>query len=579
MRRVPSYGTPYVSTGRRLGTLVPAALVLVSLGAAATLDPRTMGGIKGDEATYVGMAASLGHDGDFTFSAADYQRFRGWFSQGPEGIFLKQDDVGALHFGKAYVYGILAAPFSLAGRRGLFAFNLICLGMTIAGGFWWLARPDRRGAALLASVLFATAAITPLYAAWLTSDLLNYALVFMAFVVGWPRRGGPTVSTARMVAAVVILAAATFSKPLNVLLAAPLVMGAGDHWRAGARSLVLFAALVAAMFTVNAVISGGDPNYQGGNRRTFYTHFPYDEDGHTFGTAGISRATNIDIDIPDASDGRWAAFPANLWYFLAGRHFGVIAFGWPWLCAVVAWAVGQRVKLWREWMLLLAVAATAVATILWMPYTWFGGGGPVGNRYFLSLAAALFFLWPPSASARWAVVLAGGLVFVTPSLVQPFTVAGQPWRASRSAPFQLLPLELTGASDFPVILDRTRGGVPQGQRPPLFIAFLDDIPTVARSGWIVVPRPARTEMLARSPEPIDSMTMGLKSETACEICVDAADEVRLAVAAGERRDIDVPVKTTFSLVSYAFAVTMDTTRCTGTVEVAMQATRRTATAP
>ncbi len=528
------------------------------------------GGLKGDEATYVGMAASLGHDGDLVFTAADYQRFRSWYSQGPEGIFLKQDAAGALHFGKAYVFGLLAAPFSRGGLNGLLVFNLLCLVLTIAVGYWWLSAGGRHLPSLVASLLYASAAITPLYAAWLTSDLMNYALVFVAFAIGWRRPGERDVSRGRVIAAVAILAAATFSKPLNALLAVALAVGAGPTWRDWLRSLAIFTLLVPALFGVNALLSG-DANYQGGDRKTFYTHFPYDDDGHVFETSGISRATDTLVELPPEAPGRVGAFPQNLWYFFAGRHFGVLPFGWPWLMAVVLWAAGRRGKTWPEWALLGTVAATIVATILWMPYSWSGGGGPVGNRYFLSVAAAWFFLIPPTISLARALTLAVGLVFVAPSLMDPFMVVKQPWLATHGAPFDLLPLELAGASEFPILLNRARGRMPQGRSPTVFVAFLDEAAGVGRSGWIAVPAPRRAALLARSPEFISSVTVGVKTETACDILVGTEETTTVPLAAGERRDVVLPVNPTFSLDSFAFVVTVDTTQCGGGAEFAMQA--------
>lgn len=569
---LPSPPADTLTVSRHPALVLFIALSAASLLAAAAVDMRAIGGIKGDEATYVGMAASLGHDADFVFTAADYQRFRSWYSQGPEGIFLKQDASGALHFGKAYVYGVLAAPFARAGLNGLLAFNLLCLAATIAAGFWWLSTGHRRLPALAASVLFATAAITPLYAAWLTSDLMNYALVFLAFAVGWRRPGEAGVSRVRLVAAAIILAAATFSKPLNALLAVALAAGAGPNWRDWARSLTIFAVVVPALFGLNAVISGGDPNYQGGNRKTFYTHFPYDEDGHRFETSGISRATDAVVELPPEAPGRIGAFPQNLWYFFAGRHFGVLPYGWPWLMAVALWAAGRGKSL-AEWALLGAVAATVAITLLWMPYTWSGGGGPVGNRYFLSIAAALFFLLPAGISLGRALTLAVGLVFVMPSLTDPFVVAKQPWLASRAAPFGWLPLELTGAADFPIMLSRERGRMPQGREPTVFVAFLDSAAGVGRSGWIAVLQPARAALLARSPEPLKSVTVGVKTETACDILVATHETTTVRLAAGERQDVVLPVEATFSLDSFAFPITVDTTPCSGGAEFAMQGTR------
>ncbi len=561
-----------VSRHSALGLFI--ILSVVSLLAAAAVDMRSAGGLKGDEATYVGMAASLAYDADFVFTASDYQRFQSWYSQGPEGIFLKQDAAGALHFGKAYVYGWLAAPFARAGLNGLLAFNLLCLALTMAVGYWWLSPGGRRLPSLAASIFFATAAITPLYAAWLTSDLMNYTLVFLAFATGWRRPGEAGVTRARAVTAAIILAAATFSKPLNALLAVALAVGAGPTWRAWVRSLTVFAIVVPALFGINALISGGDPNYQGGNRQIFYTHFPYDDDGHLFESSGISRATDTVVDLPPEVPGRVGTFPQNLWYFVAGRHFGVLPFGWPWLVAVVLWALSRRHKSWPEWALLGTVAATVAGTILWMPYTWSGGGGPVGNRYFLSVAAALFFLLPPAISLGRALALAVGLVFVMPSLMHPFVVAKQPWLATRGAQFAWLPLEMTGASDFPIMLNRARGRMPQGRGPTVFVAFLDEAAGVGRSGWIAVPAPARAGLLARSPERPYEVTVGVKTEAACDILVSTHEARTVSLAGGERRDVVLPVDATFSLDSFAFAMTVDTTRCSAGAEFAMQATAR-----
>ena len=40
--------------------------------------------------------------------------------------------------------------------------------------------------------------------------------------------------------------------------------------------------------------------------------------------------------------------------------------------------------------------------------------------------------------------------------------------------FDALPLELTNASDFPILLDRPRRSIPQGRAPTVFVALLDE---------------------------------------------------------------------------------------------------------
>jgi hypothetical protein len=56
-----------------LRVLAVFAALAAACAAAGRLDVAAMGGgFKGDEATYVGLAASLGFDGDLTYGPQDY---------------------------------------------------------------------------------------------------------------------------------------------------------------------------------------------------------------------------------------------------------------------------------------------------------------------------------------------------------------------------------------------------------------------------------------------------------------------------------------------------------------------------
>ena len=45
-----------------------------------------------------------------------------------------------------------------------------------------------------------------------------------------------------------------------------------------------------------------------------------------------------------------------------------------------------------------------LALLAYMPYTYSGGGGPIGNRYFLSFYPLFLFLMPRIASALPAII-------------------------------------------------------------------------------------------------------------------------------------------------------------------------------
>jgi hypothetical protein len=568
MTRLPPFTFP----------LSPAVVLLVILASAAAgvalLDPApTIGVLKGDEATYVAMAGSLAFDGDLQYTADDYRRIREWYRGGPEGIFLQRDSAGALHFGKAYLYAVAALPFAWGGLRGLFLLNLLCVGFSVVAGYWWLKGRSHPVQALLYSVVFVVASATALYSAWLTSEILNYTLVFLAFVIGWPRSDAEAPGARRTLLALGILAAAVFSKPLNVLLAFPLALSyQGVPVRRVAFHLSAFALALAVFFGINFSLTG-NVNYQGGDRKTFYGRFPFDEHGGSFETTGIRRAVDPMV-APIENDVRVAALPRNAWYFLAGRHFGLIPFGWPWLLSLLAWAVLRRPKPMREWVLVGSVMATAVVTMVLMPYTWFGGGGPIGNRYFLSVAASLFFLTPALTTAAIPLAGAAGLLFMAPLYTAPFQTVRQPWRATQNTLSRLLPLEMTGASDFPIILDKRRGRVPQGRRPTVFVSLISTAAGFGTNGWIAVDPMSRAELLVRS-EPLDRIIIGVKSESPCRVTLtDRSSEVELALGPNDRRDTTIVPLQTYSLESYAFVVNVDATACTNRIQVAMQGRSR-----
>jgi hypothetical protein len=554
-----------------LALVVVGALAVACVLAGRIDVARAGGGFKGDEATYVGLAASAGFDGDLTYGPRDYQRFREWYGSGPQGIFLKRGADGQLYFGKAFLYGVLAAPFALAGGPGgLLVFNFACFALLLSAGYVWLRPGSRRAAALAFTLAFLAASIAPLYAFWLTSDALNFALVFMAFACAVAPPGEPRRALHWRALGFVLLAASIFSKPLNLPLALPLAMAAGRGSVVPTlRALAAVGAAVAAFFAVNAAITG-ELNYQGGDRKTFYATFPYDESGTTFESAGIKLAT--DSLAPAGAEGRAASVAANVGYFVMGRHFGLLPFGWPWLVVVGWWAVGERQKTWWQWALLIATAAVGLGTIVWMPYTWSGAGGPVGNRYFLSVAAALFFLTPRVRSFVPAAVAALGLVFVWPSLSSPFTVVKQPWLATRTPIFEALPLELTVASDFPVILDRRRSRIPQGREPTLFVALLDDRSGMGQRGWIAVRPGATSSLLVRSPQQLEGVTVGVKSFSPCEVGLSSSkDNQRIPLGRGDRRDLEMHPSQVFSRDSFVFVLNVDSRSCADPIEVAMQA--------
>ena len=284
-----------------------------------------------------------------------------------------------------------------------------------------------------------------------------------------------------------LLGVATYSKPYNLLVALPLGLvpfmpwvrregGPGVAWallESLLRGVVLVGTAV-ALFALNLAITG-EVNYQGGERKTFYGLFPFDAraDGTmaTFGSTGIWMTTDhlgpLVEGKDEAKESRRtgplrppeemrASFYRNLGYFWFGRFAGVLAYFLPALVAVLLFVfAGPRGD--EGWLALAALVASWLFYIWIIPDNWYGGGGTVGNRYFLNLLPLTVFLLP---KGREWVVTAAGLVsvalFVGPLLLSPLQHSLRPGDHATTGVFRQLPAELTMLNDLSIFTEAWR---------------------------------------------------------------------------------------------------------------------------
>ena len=487
--RVPSLTSTAAehAPARTGAALVGALLLVVGLAAALSVDVvKTGQGVKSDESTYVMMALSLAYDHDLVYERRDLERFFGLYRWGPDGVFLKSGKrlrIGVdrsppfvhvrklpdlrtdrLYFGKAFVYPLVAAPFvRVLGLNGMLVLNVLLLTAAGACGYTLLAARSRSSAALLFTLAFFLASCVPIYLVFLAPEILNLTLVTVAYFLwlykeeavarGWSFLRG----RGSDIVAAMLLGVATYSKLSHALLVAPLVF---DAWRRrryahGLAIGIASVATAALLFGVNAAATG-EFNYQGGDRRTFYTKFPYDASHEDVWAAAELHSTN-DSDSESVFKDFGNRFSHNVEYFLIGRHFGFVPYFFPGVVAIGLWlASRERGRPWRV-LTFLAVAASVLLLLVFAPFTWSGGGGPPGNRYFMSLYPALLFLTPPLTAATPALVAwAGGALFTAKMLVSPFGVAKSPSQLTERGFARRLPVEITMANDLPVILEGLR---------------------------------------------------------------------------------------------------------------------------
>ncbi len=479
-----------------LGTVLGVAVLRLDVPQA------TSGQFWSDGATYHAMAWSLAADHDLRYEARDVFRVRREFPGGPQGIFLKRTEGGLravkgpgfsglvwgggdandrIFFAKAMAYPLVAAPFVRAfGTSGLLVVNVLAWLAGVLAAYAILRRALSALWALGVTLALFGITVAPLYLLWMTPEMFNLGVIAVALAVFRKR---PLLSA-------FLFGVATYSKPYNLFVALPLGAAPFVPWLRGQvpflpalgeslrRGGVLLATAV-ALFALNFAVTG-EVNYQGGERKTFYGLFPFEArpDGTkvTFGNSGQWMTTDHlgplvegrDEDKESRRTGPLrppeeirASFLRNLGYFWVGRFGGVLGYFIPALVAAFAF-LAARPRSEDGWLALAGLGVSWLFYIYQIPDNWYGGGGTVGNRYFLNLLPLTVFLLP---AGRAAVAGAAGVVtasllglalFLAPLLVSPVVHSLNPGRHATGGAFRWLPAELTMLNDLSVFTEPWR---------------------------------------------------------------------------------------------------------------------------
>jgi hypothetical protein len=599
----------------RPGFLASTAVAVVFLGFAISVDfPRASHGFKGDEATYYSLTYSLAKDWDFAFQRRDLVRVWAEFP-GPEGIFLKRgskiDVQGSssfpfirlerspdpsrarLFYGKSYIYPLIASPFvGLFGTNGFLIFHALLLALNFAAAYAFLtARGSTPVAAASFAAVFIFASVVPVYFVWLTPELFNVTLVMSAYFLWTYRLAAADTppsdtrfdrflrSSRAEYAAAALLGIATFSKPTHALLFLPLL--ACSLWKRRFRSAVVtclcFGLVVTALVVINGVTTG-EFNYQGGFRKTFYarTGFPFANPVETFDNRGQGMSTNaVPFDILFHRDTA-TVLAWNVVYFLVGRYSGLLPYFFPGVLAAVLFLWARRTQQTWQWFIAVGLACGAGALLCYMPYTYSGGGGPVGNRYFVSFYPLFLFLLPPVRSAGPSLAaLAIGALFVAKVVLNPFYSSFNPGEHAKAGPLRLLPIELTLLNDLPVSADVDRARRTLAGAPPIAAYFPDDGAYAPEGDRFWVKGGSRADVILRAPTwqspdnrivplRIRAFTVEVTSGPPNHVVISAGSRARLDLAAGEVRVVQVdagsgvPYKPADFPTNYVYALSIST---------------------
>lgn len=552
MRPMPSH---------RLAIAAGSALALLLLGFSLSLDyPRAADALWSDEATYITMAHSLAFDYDLVYERRDLERVMREFAGGPSGIFLKrgrEPDLSlsprfpflasrgavkdTLYYAKAYLYSLAAAPWvRLAGTNGLLVLHALIVLAVVACGYLFLVATCRPATALGYTLTFLGASVAPAYFVWLQPELFNLALVFLGlfFWLYKERAASPPAlirGTTSDVIAAVFFGAAFYSKPVLNAAILPLLALAllRRQWRRAATAGAAFALVVGGLFLVNLLVTG-DLNYQGGDRKTFLGSYPFQTPQHTFDNTGLPKVTD---DVYTQQP--WDIVLYDLFFFHFGRFAGMAIYFFPALAAAGLFAFSRR-EPW-QWLLLATATAECLLLVVWMPVNYHGGGGTLGNRYFMNIYPLYFFLTPallrPARSLLPSWAMAG--LFLTPILLDPFAAARAPGEHATSGPFKWLPVELSLINNLPTNSDPDKF---RRQMEGYLAYFLDNNTwgrEIHRGLGFWVKGGTTAEMVVRTPIALDRLivrVLNVSVPNRIRVCRGSSCE-ELEYAPGEKKEL------------------------------------------
>ena len=453
----------WTNSGGRSSSIILVVVVALWGLAVTALDRPGWPRWIGEEATHVLQAESLARDLDAVFDAKDRRRVA---STGVEitGLSLRNGRLDeAPVFARPVFYSAYLAPFvRLAPARGPTIANLLllCLAVGLASRRLYMrvgsSAPWLVGLFLFASVVFRYLQIAEPPIFLLALAVSAFFLVFgleEAVSEGPSDMYRPLPTRARIGrrwgAAGLLLGLMAAFNPVYVVLALPAVAAAPrDNRRAALASLSI------GLFAILALSGLIERGRAGG------WNLPFPEPSSSvlvaaepLGQEPLGDLVGESISSPfEAAPGR--PFPARIsgrltaWnaaYSIAGRHMGLLPYFLPTVLILGLWTMGSG----RSSLVTACWIALGLIALL-SPFDLAGGPTAIGNRWFVPLFGALWFVPARRPRARWlgiTAALAG--LFLYPVWLAPAgppVVADGSLQHAQSFAASYLPLETSQRS-------------------------------------------------------------------------------------------------------------------------------------
>jgi hypothetical protein len=511
-------------------------LFIIFFSLSGELPRRQNGGFFSDESGYFSIIQSLAYDFDIKYEEKDLVRIKKIFPPGPVGFFLQKVAKNRYYYAKSFAYPLLAAPFfRILSIRGILLFNGLMLFLTILMAYLLLRQYHPRPNSLGFALVFILASITPIYIWWITADLFNFFVMFTGLFFFFYTFKRPWL----FYLSAIFFSLSVFSKPWNAaaIVVIYLILLFKKQWQKFIL-LSLFSIVIFSSLVLFLCLQTGEFNYtlfQGGERRSFITEFPYETDEPP--DQVFERGINMSFD------GYWQrlhisprVIASNLFYYFFGRFTGIFIYFFP-ACFVLILFFFQR-KVPEDWFLGAAIVIAILVYILLAPDNYFGGSGAVGNRYFFNIFPLFFFLGFKHRVFKFYLVPAvAALIFFSGVYADSHYHSTTPRYVGLSFPIRLFPPEKTQFLSLPTNENpRAFGKLLHDGAKSFHVYFLNDNFHAIEEGdyfWTNGDKPV--ELFLAASQEVKTFRLGLRSQAPDNnVCIRIEHQRKQAVLDPEK---------------------------------------------
>lgn len=518
-------------------------------------------GFLSDEATYLAIAESLVFDKDIYYEPKDLIRITEIYPSGPQGIFLRKTINNKLVYAKSIIYPLFASPFyAVFKERGFIIFNVILCMLSLFLTEKWLMRilSDAKRSISIA-LFFFFCSVAFLYLFWMTPEIFNFSsvligVILFSYKLNYEKRQNLInqsliekflLSKYSSIVASIFIALATCSKPPNIILTIPigLFLLKDKKWKELLLCTMAFVLIIIIFFGSYYILTG-DWNFMGGERKTFYQKLPFDNPASTFDSLGVSHTAE---NYWDKYYINFNIIIHNLIYFFIGRFSGIFLY-FPITLVILCSYIFAKKNNFSILILIIIIMQILGYTIL-IPHNYFGGGGTLGNRYFMNVYPLFFVLIRNNFSMRKLVVTSLlAALFVGQMLINVLYFSFYPFAHAKYFPYTLFPPEMTMVENLPTNVNPHAFRIALESSPKFYLYYLNDNFYIPENGgfWIPGKKEAEfiIEMVSKPTKIIFHIENGLANNNRIAIKVNG-QLIKAEFLSGERKDLQLDASKSF----------------------------------